>query len=119
MSFLQHAHGEFSATLVPGTAHCGLSYGAGIGNFKYTVEIEYISDEALDHNGFLLDNLTFQDYFQHLEPINVSCEILARRCANDFKKMVGTRTAYVCAVRVAIYPFGDVFVQYEKRDCQQ
>ena len=119
MSYRQHASGSFSAELVPGSAHCGLSFGSGTGHFKYTVDLEYSGDLALDAQGFLLDNLVFQTYFQGIAPIAVSCEVLARRCANDFKKMLGERVAHACVVAVAIYPFDDVFVEWrEKGGCK-
>lgn len=62
-TYHQHASGEFSARLVAGSNHCGLSYGNGQAQLRFTVDIEYIGvPSPLDTHGFLLDNLYFQQY---------------------------------------------------------
>lgn len=111
MKWHQHSSGEFSATLIPGTAHCGLSYGTGTGMFKFAIDLSY-EGEALDSSGFLLDNLSFQTYFQTLPPISVSCELLAKQASEHFLALLGDRHHFVCEVVVAIFPFGETFVSH-------
>lgn len=107
-SYAQHASGEFSVDVVPGTKHCGINDSRG--QFKYQVDIEY-TKSALDANQFLLDNTDFQRYFQALAPLDVSCEAFATRCADHFAECLAPRIDSVRRIAVRIYPFGDVFVE--------
>lgn len=107
-TYAQHASGEFSVDVMPGTKHCGINDNRG--QFRYQVDIDY-TGSALDETGFLLDNTDFQRYFQALEPLSISCELFARRCAQHFADCLQSRIDSVRRVAVRIYPFGDVYVE--------
>jgi hypothetical protein len=108
-TYQQHASGDFTVALVKDSNHCGLDYGNGFAHFRFQIDIEY-RDGALDSQGFLLDNLAFQRYFNNLPPCDLSCEQLADQCRKDFLTMLGERARYVCSIAVRIYPFSDTYV---------
>lgn len=76
--FKQNAKGKF-AVHVSGDTHCGPDHSSPK-IFDYEVEIEYTHDKRLDNQGFLLDNLTFHDYFMGLGHVDISCEKLVQQC---------------------------------------
>jgi hypothetical protein len=107
-TYHQHASDDFTINVVPGTKHCGINDAQC--KLKYMVDIDYTSD-ALDSNGFLLDNLDFRAYFASLGPVTISCELLARACAQHFMGELHERIGSVTRVAVRIYPFGDTYVE--------
>jgi hypothetical protein len=108
--FKQHASGEFDATVVPGTNHCGIDDANG--HFRFEVDIDFHgSRDPLDDHGFLFDNTDFGRYFSSLPPISVSCERLAEQSAHAFLGMLGDRARCVKSICVKIFPFGDVCVE--------
>lgn len=113
MKFRQHAAGDFTCRVVPGTPHCGKDEGTG--HFRYCVDVTYHNKAALDDNGFLLDNLDFQRWFDGLGPVSISCEALAIEACKHFEARLGDRLKYVDLLDVKIYPFGDVYVEAEDR----
>lgn len=108
LTYHQHASGDFITEIVPGTNHCGIDERRG--HFKFCVDINYL-DGALDSHGFLLDNLAFQEYFDSLGPISLSCEQLSQNACNYFLSQLGDRIRFVTSINVRVYPFGDVFVE--------
>lgn len=111
--FRQHSSGKFHATVVPGTNHCGINDVSG--DFGFEVNIEFRKDHVtpLDESGFLLDNLCFQQYFDSLPPITVSCEELCEQAGDAFIDMLGERASLVHDVCVRIFPFGDTCVEVD------
>lgn len=101
-SYTQHSSGDFSVDVIPGTPHCGID--ANRANLRYMVDLTFTLN-PLDHNGFLFDNTDFQYYFQHIPPVDYSCEVLAQRSAEHF--MADSR---VQSAVVRIYPFADTYV---------
>lgn len=102
VTYTQHAAGNFSVDVVPGTPHCGVD-NRNV-NLRFDVSLEF-GVNPLDHNGFLLDNTDFQRYFQDLPPVDYSCETMARQSAEHF--MLDSR---VTSAVVRIYPFGETYV---------
>lgn len=80
MGYIQVAQGSFSIEVI-GDRHCGPNHDSPK-VFAYEVEVSY-PDEALDGNGFLLDNLHFENYFKGLGETELSCELLARMAARE------------------------------------
>ncbi len=80
MAFVQRAQGNFSIN-VSGDFHCGPDH-TSPKTFPYSVEIHYPAS-ALDENGFLLDNQSFQQYFDGLGHTDLSCERLTMKAATD------------------------------------
>lgn len=108
-AYTQHAEGSFHCTLVPGTNHCGIDDTDA--TFKYAVDIEYTSRDALDDKGFLLDNLTFRSYFNSLGAVRISCEEVAHAACEYFKGLLAPRMKFVASIRVRIFPFEGVWVE--------
>lgn len=88
MAFKQEAHGSFSVHVL-GENHCGPDHNSPK-SFPFSVCIEY-PVEALDARGFLLDNLHFRSYFDGIGQTDLSCELLARKCADDLFRATGGR----------------------------
>lgn len=109
-NFSQQAKGEFQVEVVKGTHHCGVDDRRG--QFKYEVTVLFHAN-PLNEYGFLLDNTDFQHYFQNLGPVDISCELLAERSANDFLNLLKGREHLVKSLQVKIYPFGEVYVGAE------
>lgn len=108
--FGQQATGTFNAQTVPGTNHCGKDDGPAA--FEYTVYVPFRKGcDVLDTSGFLLDNLYFQQYFNSLPPITLSCEKLARQAGHHFCEVLGDRARMVEYVAVRIHPFAGVWVE--------
>jgi len=107
-TYHQHSSDDFTINVVPGTKHCGINDERC--KLRYMVDIDYTSD-ALDSNGFLLDNLDFRTYFASLGPVTISCELLARSVARHYLDELHTRIGSVTRVAVRIYPFGDTYVE--------
>lgn len=84
-TFRQEASGTFSAE-VGGCYHCGPNHDSPK-EFDYEVEIHY-HGKALDAKGFLNDNLAFQEYFESLNMVTDSCEMMARNAACFFWKQL-------------------------------
>lgn len=85
MAFRQVAEGYFVID-VHGLNHCGPNHDSPK-RFKYEVEV-VAPDSALSAQGFLLDNLEFDHYFNTLESTELSCEALARQCALHFTNLI-------------------------------
>jgi hypothetical protein len=109
-TYSQHAEGTFKARTIAGTPHCGRIDGDA--TFAYTVDIPFrLGCDVLDTSGFLLDNLDFQNYFDSLPAISVSCEQLARQAAHHFCLALGDRASMVEYISVRIHPFAGVWVE--------
>jgi hypothetical protein len=76
--FIQNAKGQFAVN-VSGDTHCGPDH-TSPKIFDYEVSIKYTHDKELDTNGFLLDNLSFHNYFMGLGNVDISCEKLVQKC---------------------------------------
>lgn len=100
MAFTQHATDCFTVE-VTGPYHCGPD-DTSPRQFKFEVTIEY-PDDALDEKGFLLDNLTFKQYFNSLGVTDLSCELLCRKATNDLHAMTNGR-AYETQVAIWAIP---------------
>jgi hypothetical protein len=114
--FHQRAHGTFTAPVVPGTPHCGID-DTSLCNCAYRIELVY-DDNALDSDGFLLDNTAFRQYFNDLcqTPVSISCENLCRKIAADLCVLCSDRAK---RVRVALAPFAGVEVAYTHRPTRE
>lgn len=104
-TFTQTATGSFAARVRPGTPHCGPTthtYPTKL-QFTYVIELKYHGN-ALDANGFLVDNTWFAQYFAPYEDsqISISCENLARLIARDCLKVLGNRACQCECVTVSI-----------------
>lgn len=109
--FHQYTRGAFTIA-VTGAYHCGPNHDSPK-DFEYEVTTHYGND-ALDHDGFLQDNLLFiascKEYFNGLGETELSCELLARQTAID----LCSRSPDLCkGVKVAIWPISNmVKVEY-------
>jgi hypothetical protein len=110
MSFVQRAQGSFTVE-VHGEYHCGPNHDSPK-EFTYEVEIHY-PEEALDENGFLLDNLFCGRYFNSLGSTELSCERLARKAAMDLHS--AARMAKRTAVGIWAIP-GAAKIEYTVSD---
>lgn len=84
--FEQYAKGNFTIA-VEGEFHCGPD-GTSPKNFDYEVLIEW-PDGSLDPNGFLLDNLTFDNFFRRCGKTALSCEEFVQHCSREFMGLCG------------------------------
>lgn len=115
--FLQEAHGRITLKVLPGSHHCGRDDNAL--TCRWFVSATF-TDAALDPAGFLFDNLAFAAYWQSLAqeceqaPLAVSCELLAKRAADDLLGSLGDRRAAVVSFRVEVKPFASVGVAYRE-----
>ena len=98
--YTQRANGQFTVE-VEGDYHCGPNHDTPK-TFAFEVELTYC-DECLDERGFLLDNLTFQRYFDSIQVTDLSCERLVRKCAEYFCKLAGERF-FRCVVAIWAIP---------------
>lgn len=112
----QQAAGEFITYLKPNSPHCGpkVSIFPVRATFQYQVEIIYRMN-ALDPNGFLLDNTWFVRYFGSLRDaqISISCEMLAQLVATDCCRALGDRCE---SVTVMIWGIPGVHVKCTVRN---
>lgn len=103
--FTQTAHGQFTAYLQPNSPHCGpdQSHTPISRRFAFKVQIIW-SAEALDEQGFLLDNTWFHSYFASLEHarISISCEKPAILACEDICRECGPRLCHCESVSVEI-----------------
>lgn len=106
--FKQRAFGTTEFQVIPGTPHCGVNDQTVTVNWK--IELTWKSD-ALDENGFLLDNTAFKGYFTAMStvPVNISCENLAKKIAHDIRDMAGER---LISVSVTLSPFPGVEIEF-------
>lgn len=108
-SFIQFAEGQFT-TPVSGPNHCGPDRSSPK-TFAFEVQIEY-RNPTLTEQGFLIDNLAFDQYFDGIGTVTESCEELARKAAIDFLRMA-IGLCPDCEVRVSIWGIpGKAMVQY-------
>jgi len=108
-SFVQFAEGQFTAP-VSGPNHCGPDQ-VSPKTFAFEVQIEY-RNPTLTTQGFLIDNLAFDQYFAGLGTVAESCEELARKAALDFLRMA-VALCPDCECRVSIWGIpGKAMVQY-------
>lgn len=106
--FKQTVSGKFSVD-VEGRYHCGPDH-TSPKVFDFEVYIEYLK-EALDEHGFLMDNLSFAEYFTDLYKTDKSCELLALQAFDDFKLRLQQRAK---VLRVAIWGIpGKAKIEYE------
>lgn len=107
----QHAFGDVILQVVPKTPHCGLNEETL--ELHYDIQLEF-SCNSLDVHGFLLDNTAFRGYFTALStvPINISCENLAAKIAEDIRAMLGDRAHTLTYICVELRPFSGVSVSY-------
>lgn len=84
--------GQFSVRYTRDHAHqCGPTLEADIMNYDVTLTV---GDEALDSNGFVIDNFAIEHYFHdtyHELPVFQSCERIALRALRDFKSTLGEK----------------------------
>lgn len=106
--FTQRANGTAVLPIVADTCHCGID--------DTTLQMEYRiclvwKCDSLDDRGFLLDNLAFASYWQSVatSPIDISCELLCRKCCADMLSLGGDR---IVSATVEIVPFAGVSVEY-------
>jgi hypothetical protein len=106
--FKQRAHGTTEFQVVPGTPHCGINDQTVTVDWK--LELVFESD-ALDSNGFLVDNTAFKGYFTGMStnPIRISCENLAKKIAHDVAEMAGDK---LVSVSVVLSPFQGVEIEF-------
>ena len=95
-SFFEQRDSGFFMVEVEGANHCGPNHRSPK-RFRYDIQIVYKHD-SLDDNGFLLDNLTFKQYFRSIGRTALSCELLARKTAEDFTGQLQGRPWYRCVV---------------------
>lgn len=88
MSFEQFAQGTMTIE-VEGDWHCGPD-NTSPRKFDWEVLITY-PDGALDEKGFLLDNLSFEGFFNGLGKTSLSCEKLTEKCCEELWRMVEGR----------------------------
>src|SRR5690349_10291975 len=96
--FTQKAYGEFTVRLAPNTPHCGpksTTFVERSDPYRYEIELVYNS-QALDAQGFLIDNLWFREYFNSLRDVvlSISCELLAQQIAQDMCTALGDRACH-------------------------
>lgn len=109
--FRQFGQGSFTAG-IEGCYHCGPDH-TSPKKFDYKVEIVY-DGEPLDARGFLMDNLSFKEYFDGIGVITESCELLARRAAIALWRKGGGK----CKVlKVSIWGIPDVAMVEFVLDC--
>jgi hypothetical protein len=110
-SYKQQASGTITLKVVPGTNHCGVDDNSVTVN--YNIEIGFDND-ALDDQGFLLDNTAFRGYWTAMStvPIDISCERLAAKVCRDILGMLGARAANVRYLTVTLSPFDGVSVSH-------
>jgi hypothetical protein len=101
MSFQQHAKGSFAVD-VQGQFHCGPNHDSPK-RFDFEVTIHYPAN-ALDSQGFLLDNTAFKGYFESLGRTELSCELLAKTACEYFDSLAGDRAQ---SIDVAIWGIPD------------
>ncbi len=109
--FQQYVRGTFTIA-VTGQYHCGPDH-TSPKDFGYEVTLHY-PNGALDKDGFLQDNLEYiryvEVYFNGLRETELSCELLARKCAID---LCGMSPACCKGVMAAIWPISNkVKVEY-------
>lgn len=97
---------------VAGFYHCGPDH-TSPKKFDYEVEVHY-RRRGLDDRGFLMDNLSFQVYFQSLERLTDSCELMSMRAAEYFWLEARGRCVWV---RVAVWGIKDRAVIEYELDC--
>lgn len=97
--FEQFARGTVSLN-VKGPYHCGPD-NTSPKIFNIEVRIEWPKG-CLDSNGFLLDNLFFDEYFKGHNETELSCELLADKCAWDLAALTQWRALNVCVTVWAI-----------------
>jgi hypothetical protein len=79
--FYQHVTGDFEVA-IGGAYHCGPD-DSSPKRLQFEVLVEY-PDDALDERGFLIDNLTFQHYFNSIGYTTDSCELIAKHAGEYF-----------------------------------
>jgi hypothetical protein len=116
MPFTLKRWGEFVCYVKPGTPHCGPDDQIQR-IFKYSITCK-TNDDALDHEGFIIDNLAVSAYFDNKcgpqNPVTVSCENFARQAALDLYGMLPV--SHAChEVDVTITPFAGAEITYHYR----
>lgn len=92
-AYFQSAEGSVTLPYRPGFPHCGPENNplGGSVTITYRIYLEFPED-SLDEKGFLLDNLSFRDFFEACryrfrEGLEHSCENFARYCCGMFCEM--------------------------------
>src|ERR1700730_3907174 len=116
MPFTLKRWGEFVCWIAPKTPHCGPDDQIQR-IFKYHVTCK-TSDDALDSEGFVVDNLTLSAYFDNAcgpaNPVTMSCAHFARKAALDIFALLPKSQA--CReVDVSIQPFEGAETVYHYR----
>jgi hypothetical protein len=107
-AFRQMANGSFSVE-VDGCYHCGPNHDSPKA-FDYEVEVHYHGLQSLDARGFLMDNLAFRMYFEGLQKLTDSCELMAQKAAEFFWKQLNGRCK---EIRVKVWGIkGQAMVEY-------
>lgn len=103
MTYTQRSNGHrFEVYAVPGTPHCGRTQG----RIQFTVDLEIMfpaGSASLSPQGFLQDNLWFEQYFEALNGIRLamSCEHLAQ----FISEQIASLAPKPCKVRITLHPF--------------
>lgn len=103
--------GEFFCLPKAGCNHCGIDDKQR--RFKYRYEIR-AQDNGLDDAGFVIDNKAPQAWFDAIQVLEDSCEILVQRAALAFAALCKSPHT----ITVAVQPFDGAWVEYEF-DCTQ
>ena len=106
--FKQRAFGTTVFQVIPGTPHCGINDQSV--SVDWRIELCWTAD-ALDADGFLLDNTAFKGYFTAMSTVAIdfSCENLARKIAADIRAMAGSK---LITISVILSPFHGVEIEY-------
>lgn len=94
-----------------GPAPCGVAIQHGMLNMRWRVEL--ISSK-LDANGFVLDNNAVKAHFDAMAVVDVSCELLAQRCAQHFAHQLEAQcgTGACAQVKVTIWGGDHASLEY-------
>lgn len=103
--------GTFSVPIANDAQHCGVI--KDVNSFRYEVTCS-MKESTLDENGFVIDNDHIQGYFdsKYKEPLNLSCELLARQAAHDLYELFGERQAGCMDITVKIWGRPDSYIEY-------
>lgn len=98
--------GEFQCLPRAGCNHCGLDDKQR--RFKYRYCIKSL-DSGLDGAGFVVDNQTPQEWFDSIQILEDSCEVLVKKAAIAFAALCKAPHT----ITVAVQPFWGAWVEYE------
>ena len=68
---------------------------------QYHVHID-ATDESLDQRGFLFDQLDCPTYFDHIGRSDLSCELLARKAAQELSGMILKENPHATLLQITV-----------------